>query len=187
AFYLFRDGPALLARLRDALPLEPQQRDHLLRTAQDVLYATVYSSFVVAVMQGVLGGMTFWLLGIKAALFWGVVMGFLALLPALGPWLIWLPAALFFLLGGKLGHALVLLVVGVAVISLADNFLRPMLISGRTRLNGLLVFISVLGGLAVFGLLGIVLGPIVVAVGAAVVEAYTAKPVLPPPASPEPG
>lgn len=176
AFYLLRDGPALLNRLRRALPLEARQRDLLLATAHDVLYATVYSSFVVAVTQGLMGGLAFWFLGISAALFWGVVMGFLSLLPALGAWLIWLPAALLFLLEGKLVHAIVLVVVGVLIIGLADNFLRPLLISGRTRLNGLLVFISVLGGLAVFGLLGIVLGPIVVAVAAAVVEAYTAEP-----------
>ncbi|MFQ5695196.1 MAG: AI-2E family transporter, partial [Terriglobia bacterium] len=186
SFYLFRDGPVLLTRLRRALPLTPAQRDQLLATAHDVLYATVYSSFVVAAVQGLLGGLAFWVLGIGAALFWGVVMGFLSLLPALGAWLIWVPAAGYLLLEGQIVRAVALLVVGTLIIGLVDNFLRPLLISGHTQLNGLLVFISVLGGLAVFGLLGLVLGPMLVAVGMAVVEAYTAEE-LPPTEAPAGG
>ncbi|MFQ5776823.1 MAG: AI-2E family transporter [Terriglobia bacterium] len=182
-FYLFRNGPGLVERLRRALPLDPLHRDLVLTTAQDVLAASVYSSFVVAVAQGLMGGLTFWLLGIRTPIFWGVVMAFLALLPAVGAWLVWVPAAAVLMLGGKVVHGVVLLVVGVLVISLADNFLRPLLISGRVQLNGLLVFISVLGGLAAFGFLGIVLGPILVALGAAVLEAYTAEP---PPEKPAP-
>jgi len=174
AFYLFRDGPALLERLRRGLPLDEVYREGLFYIAHNVLYATVYSSFVVALVQGLLGGITFAVLGIQAPLFWGVAMGLFSLLPAVGPWLIWLPAALVFLLEGKWGYAIALLVVGVLVISLVDNILRPALISGRAQMNGLLVFISILGGIAAFGVLGLVLGPILVALGVALIEHYTA-------------
>lgn len=180
-FYLFRDGPALLDRLRRALPLDPAHRDHLLTTAHDVLYASVFSGFVVAAVQGTLGGLAFWLLGLGAPVLWGMVMGFLSLLPVVGAWLVWVPAVIFLLSQASYGRAVVLLVLGVVVIGLADNILRPVLISGRAQLNGLLVFISILGGVVAFGLLGIVLGPIVVALGAAVVEAYTTEE---PPAAP---
>lgn len=174
AFYLFRDGPALLERLRRGLPLDEVYREGLFYIAHNVLYATVYSSFVVALVQGLLGGITFAALGIQSPLFWGVAMGLFSLLPAVGPWLIWLPAALVFLLEGKWGYAITLLVVGVLVISLVDNILRPALISGRAQMNGLLVFISILGGIAAFGVLGLVLGPILVALGVALIEHYTA-------------
>ncbi len=173
SFYLFRDGPRALERFRSLLPLKEKQRERLLHTAQDVLYASVYSSLIVAVVQGTLGGVLFALLGIQAALFWGVIMGFLSLLPVVGAWVIWLPAAILFLLKGELARGLILLVAGAAVVGLVDNFLRPILISGRARLNGLLVFISVLGGLVAFGAIGLVLGPIIVALGVAIVDAYT--------------
>lgn len=184
-FYLFRDGAALMERLRGALPLPEAYREGLFYIAQNVLYATVFSSFVVAAVQGVLGGTVFWLLGISAPVFWGVIMGLAGLIPALGPWLIWLPAMMLFLLEGDYMRALILLIVGAGGISLVDNVLRPMLISGRAQLNGLLVFISVLGGIAAFGLLGLVLGPILVALGAAILETYaTASQFSIPPAAP---
>lgn len=173
SFYLFRDGPRAVERFRGVLPLKERQRDRLLHTAENVLYASIYSGLVVAVVQGALGGVLFALLGIRAALFWGVVMGFFSLLPVVGAWVIWLPAAILFLLEGEIARGLILLVAGAAVVGMVDNFLRPVLISGRTRLNGLLVFISVLGGLVAFGLIGLVLGPIIVALGVAVLEAYT--------------
>lgn len=184
-FYLFRDGSGLQQRLRRALPLDAEQRDHLLTTAQNVLYASVFSGFVVAAVQGLLGGLTFWMLGIKAPVLWGTVMGFLSLLPVVGAWLVWGPALVVFLFEGDYLRALILLGAGVLIIGLADNILRPILISGRAQLNGLLVFVSILGGVAAFGLLGIVLGPIVVALGAAVMEAYTEAPVTPAPAQSE--
>lgn len=173
-FYLLRDGPAALARVRGVLPLTPPQRDRLLHTAHDVLYASVYSSLLIAAAQGTLGGLLFWIVGVRSPVFWGVVMAFFGLLPVVGAWVVWLPAALLFLLEGQVVRGLVLLGVGALVISMVDNVVRPWLISGRVRLNGLLVFISVLGGVAAFGPVGLVVGPLIVAIGVAILDAYTA-------------
>lgn len=173
-FYLFRDGAALLERLRRSLPLEERVRENLLSIAHNVLYASVFSGMVVGAVQGILGGLLFWVLGLGAPVLWGMVMAFLSLLPVVGPWMIWVPAALYLLVQGEYARAVILLGAGVLVISMADNVLRPLLLSGRTQMNGLLVFVSILGGVTAFGLLGVVLGPILVALADAVVEAYTA-------------
>ena len=174
-FYLLRDGPMFLGRLRDVLPISEGRREGLLYIAYNVLYASVMSNFVVAATQGILGGVMFWILGIERPLLWGVVMAFLSLLPILGAWIVWVPAALSLVYGGSYIKAIVLLAVGAGIIGTVDNFLRPMLISGRVRLNGLLVFISILGGIAAFGVIGIVLGPVLVAVGEAVLEFFSMR------------
>lgn len=175
-FYLFRDGGALLERLRRLLPLDPGIREGLFYIAQNVLYASVISGLVVAAVQGALGGLLFWILGLSAAVLWGIVMAFLSFLPFLGAWLIWIPAGLYLVVKAEYLKAAVLFAAGALVVSTVDNVLRPMLVSGRTQMNGLLVFISILGGAAVFGLVGILLGPILVALGAAVLQYYTTPP-----------
>lgn len=190
AFYLFRDGSGVLERLRRALPLEEGVREGLFYIAHSVLYASMMSGLVVAGVQGAMGGLLFWSLGIGAAVLWGIVMAFLSLLPLVGAWLVWVPAGLYLLLQGQYLKAAILFVVGALVVSTVDNVLRPILVSGRTQMNGLLVFISILGGVAAFGLLGILLGPILVALGATVIEYYTSvRPTLeapPPPPQPPP-
>ncbi len=175
AFYLFRDGPAFLERVRQALPLDEAYREGLFYITHNVLYASVISGIVVAVVQGILGGLMFWILGIKAPLVWGMAMAFFAFLPVVGPWVIYIPAVFFFLINEDYTRAIVLLVLGTVLISSVDNVLRPILLSGRSQMNGLLVFISLLGGVFAFGALGLVLGPILVAMADAVLEVYTAK------------
>lgn len=175
AFYLFRDGPALLERVRNALPLDEAHREGLFYITHNVLYASVISGLVVAAVQGILGGIIFWILGIKAPLVWGMAMAFFAFLPIVGPWVVYIPAVLFFLVSEEYTKAIVLLVLGTVLISSVDNVLRPILVSGRSQLNGLLVFISLLGGVFAFGALGLVLGPILVALADAVLEVYAAK------------
>ena len=187
AFYLFRDGGGLLERFRRALPLDEGVREGLFYIAHSVLYASVMSGLVVAAVQGGLGGVLFWILGIGAPVLWGIVMAFLSLLPMVGAWLVWVPAGVYLLLRAEYAKALILFAVGVLVISTIDNLLRPYLVSGRTQMNGLLVFISILGGVAAFGLLGILLGPILVALGATVIEYYTSlRPAVATPPSPPP-
>jgi predicted PurR-regulated permease PerM len=175
AFYFFRDGPAFLERVRQSLPLDDAYREGLFYITHNVLYASVISGIVVAVIQGILGGLLFWMLGIKAPLVWGMAMAFFAFLPVVGPWVIYVPASLFFLVSGEHWKAVILLVLGTVVVSSVDNVLRPILVAGRSQLNGLLVFISLLGGVIAFGLLGLVLGPILVALADAVLEVYAAK------------
>jgi predicted PurR-regulated permease PerM len=118
-----------------------------------------------------LGGLTFWALGLTAPVFWGVVMAVFCLLP-LGAWIVWLPAAIWLMATGHVARGIVLIAVGAGIVSAVDNFLRPLLLAGRTKLNGLLMFISLLGGVSAFGILGIMLGPVIVATAVGLFEAY---------------
>jgi predicted PurR-regulated permease PerM len=170
-FFFFRDGDAIMAALRRALPFEPDQSERMIAEAGELIHASVFAGFVVAALQGAIGGLAFALLGLGAPVFWGVVMTFASLLP-IGAGIVWLPAAVWLLMTGSIGRGVTLIVVGVTAIGLIDNFLRPLLLSGRTQLNGLLVFFSLLGGITAFGLLGLVLGPVVVATAIGMFDVY---------------
>jgi predicted PurR-regulated permease PerM len=180
AFFILRDSPAIMRLVRRLLPFEPVNRERMIARTRDLVSITITSSGIVAATQGVLGGLSFAMLGIGAPIFWGVVMGFFCLMP-FGAWVIWLPAAMALWLNGSPGRALALAVLGLGIVSGVDNVLRPVLLSGRTQLNGLLVFVSLLGGLAAFGALGLVLGPILVASAQALVTAYLDTPEGAPP------
>ena len=169
-YYLFRDGERMRAAAYDLMPLSgPQAREILDRTGE-VIGASVYGVLVIAVVQGVLGGLAFWVLGLPSPLLWGVVMIFLSMIPMLGAFIVWVPAAIYLALTGHWAKAVILAVWGALVIGSIDNFLRPKLVGERTRLHELLVFFSVLGGLQVFGVLGIVLGPVIVAITIALLD-----------------
>jgi predicted PurR-regulated permease PerM len=173
-FFFFRDGEAIMSKLRRVLPFDPSFRERRIAETALLIRATITSGLAVSLVQGAIGGVTFALLGIGAPIFWGVMMAFFALLP-LGAWIIWGPVAVWLLLTGDVGRGITLLIVGTGGISLVDNFLRPMLLSGQTQMNGLLVFISLLGGLAAFGLLGLVLGPVIMAATISFVDAYATE------------
>ena len=168
AFFLIRDGRALVLSLRRAVPLTPVHAQELLDKFSTVIRATVKGNLLVAVIQGALGGLAFWFLDVRAALLWAVLMAFLSLLPAIGAALVWLPVALGLLLTGALWQGLALVAWGVLVIGLIDNLLRPVLVGKDTQLPDCLVMISTLGGMAVFGLNGFVLGPVIAAMFVAV-------------------
>jgi predicted PurR-regulated permease PerM len=187
SFYLFRDGSAVMKLVRDVLPLEPDYRERLFAITENVLFASVLSSFAVAAVQGALGGVTFWIVGIPAPVMWGLLMMLAAFIPIVGAALVWGPAALYFVLSGDYVRAGILVFVGIFVVGTVDNVLRPILISGRVELNGLLVLISVVGGIGAFGLLGIVLGPVLIAVAAAVLEAERERRAGAPSSDPDPG
>jgi predicted PurR-regulated permease PerM len=161
-FFLLRDADAIMRVVRRLLPMEPGRREKLIAQTRALISAGVTSSVLVAGLQGVLGGVAFAVVGISAPVFWGVVMAFMCLLP-FGAWVIWLPAAVFLGVSGSLTRAFVLGGLGLGIVSTVDNVLRPALLSGQAHMNGLVVFVSLLGGLSVFGLLGIVLGPVLVA------------------------
>ena len=162
-FFFLRDGSEIAQRLKDAIPLRTEQKRALFNKFTVVIRAMFKGTILVAVLQGMLGGVIFWLLGIPAALLWGVVMAFLSLLPAVGSALIWLPVALYLLATGAVWQGLVLIAYGVLVIGLVDNFLRPFLIGMDTKLPDYVVLISTLGGIAIFGLNGFVIGPVIAA------------------------
>ncbi|PTT78625.1 AI-2E family transporter, partial [Pelomonas sp. HMWF004] len=146
-----------------AVPLAPDHRQRLAAKFITVIRATVKGNVLVAAAQGALGGLAFWFLGIKGALLWAVLMAFLSLLPAIGAALIWLPVAIYFLVTGALWQGLALTAYGVLVIGLVDNLLRPILVGKDTRMPDYLVLISTLGGMAVFGINGFVIGPVIAA------------------------
>jgi predicted PurR-regulated permease PerM len=181
AFFLFRDGDGLMHAIRRTLPVDRPLRERFIRQTRELVEATVQSAGIVAGVQGLLGGVLFAALGIKAPVFWGVVMFFFCLLP-FGAWVVWLPAAILFFASGDWKRGVILAAFGFGVVSMVDNVLRPWLLSGRARMNGLLVLISLLGGVSVFGSLGLVLGPTLMATAIGILRTYTnADPIETPP------
>ena len=168
AFFLVRDGDALGRLMLRALPMAPEHKQELVEKFTTVVRATVKGNLLVAAIQGTLGGLAFWVLGVTGALLWAVLMAFLSLLPAVGAALVWLPVAIWFLVTGALWQAAAMLAWGVLVIGLVDNLLRPLLVGKDTRMPDFVVLISTLGGMAVFGLNGFVLGPVIAAMFMAV-------------------
>ena len=162
-FFLLRDGRALAERIREAIPLRSDRKAALFARFADVLRATVKGGILVAIVQGALGGIAFWFLGIHAALLWAVLMAFLSLVPAVGAALVWLPVAIYFLATGAVWQGIGLILYGVLVIGLVDNVLRPFLVGKDTKLPDYVVLISTLGGIDVFGLNGFVIGPLIAA------------------------
>jgi predicted PurR-regulated permease PerM len=180
-FYFFRDADSIMRWVRRSLPLGEEQRESMIAQAHDLVFVTVASTLAAAGVTGLIGGLAFWALGLHSVVFWGVVMAFFALLPVLGAWMVWIPAAGWLVSQGHWGRAIALLLIcGVAVLVI-DNVMRPMMISGRAEMNGLLVLVGVLGGITVFGMIGVVLGPVIIAIAAGLLQAYTYP--LPPPAS----
>jgi predicted PurR-regulated permease PerM len=175
AFYFFRDGDSMVERLREVLPFEESHRNRMLEQARALIFASVTSSLVAAALHGLLGGTAFALTGIKAPIFWGVMMGFFSFVPVVGSGLIWIPMAVSLVAGGRWGRGIVLLILCSLIAGLVDNLVRPLFISGRAAMSGLVIFISVLGGITVFGLLGIVLGPIVVVMATSLLDLYAPR------------
>lgn len=172
-FYFLRDGDSILERFRHFLPFEETMTERMLAEARELIFASVTTSVAIAIVQGIVCGGAFAIVGLGSPIFWGVVMGFLSLLPVVGAWPVWIPAAIWLFSTGHAGRGVLLVLICGALGALIDNILRPVLLGGRASLNGLLVFISVLGGIAVFGVLGVVLGPIVVATAVGVLDVYS--------------
>jgi predicted PurR-regulated permease PerM len=162
-FFLLRDGDLLFRTIRQAIPLQAEQQRAIFTKFTTVVRATVKGGILVAALQGMLGGLMFWFLGIHAPLLWGVVMAFLSLLPAIGAGLVWLPVAIYLLATGAVWKGVILIAFGALVMGLVDNFLRPALVGKDTKLPDYIVLISTLGGLELFGLNGLVIGPAIAA------------------------
>lgn len=163
AFFLIRDGDLLTRKISLRLPLDRHKRRDLFNKFTTVIRATVKGSFVVAIVQGALGGIIFAVLGINAALLWGVIMGMFSLVPAIGTGIVWLPVSIYLLATGQQWQAFVLAGFGVLVIGMVDNVLRPILVGKDTRMPDWVVLIATLGGLSVFGMNGVVVGPVIAA------------------------
>lgn len=163
-FYLLRDREAIRAAVEDALPLSGTEFSRLADRVVSTIFATVLGMAAMAILQGALGGVMFWWLGLPAPLFWGVMMGLLAVVPFLGAFVIWAPAALFLALAGEVKSAVILAAWGAIVVGLVDNLVYPILVGKKLMLHTVPSFIAVVGGLILLGAPGIVLGPIIVAV-----------------------
>ncbi|HZQ59986.1 MAG TPA: AI-2E family transporter [Casimicrobiaceae bacterium] len=170
-FFLLRDGQALATRISDALPLDRELQHQLAVKFKAVIRATVKGNVVIAIAQGALGGIAFWFLDIHAAVFWAVVMALLSLLPAIGAALVWIPVAIYLLATGAVWQGIGLTAYGVLVIGLVDNVLRPVLVGADTRMPDYVVLISTLGAMAIFGIEGFVIGPVIAAMFIAIWDA----------------
>ena len=168
AFFMLRDGEQLAGTLHTAFPLAPGYKYQLRNKFATVVRATVKGNFLIAGLQGALGGLAFWFLDIRGAMSWAVLMALLSLLPAVGAGLVWVPVALYFFATGAVWQSLALTAYGILVIGLVDNVLRPALVGRDTRLPDYLIMVSTLGGIAVFGINGFVLGPVIAALFIAV-------------------
>jgi predicted PurR-regulated permease PerM len=171
-FFVFRDGGKLLRALRHLVPFEREIQDDMLEESRDLIFASVAVALLIAAIQGLLGGLAFALTGLPGPVFLGVLVAFFSIVPVVGSSLIWLPATAWLLFNGHWGKALLIVVICGGIAGLADNIVRPLLLRNRTRLNDLLLFVSILGGLNVFGLVGLVVGPTVVAAALAILRVY---------------
>lgn len=162
-FFLFRDGAELGRSIRRAIPLDDDYTRQFLEKFTAVVRATVKGNIIIAMIQGTIGGVAFWLLGIEAALLWGVMMTFFSMLPAVGAALVWAPAAVWFIVSGSWAKGVILILVGVLVIGLVDNLLRPPLVGKGTRMPDYVVLISTVGSISLVGINGFVIGPLIAA------------------------
>jgi len=184
-YFLLRDGRDLSRTVRAALPLTKAHTNHLFGKFTAVIRATIKGNVAVAVVQGFIGGVTFSFLGVQGSLLWGSLMAFLSLLPAVGAALIWIPVAIYFLATGAIAKGLVLIFVGVFVIGLVDNILRPILVGKDTQMPDYIVLMSTIGGIALFGINGFVIGPVIAALFMAAWDLFASSSTesdIPPPA-----
>ncbi|MCC6406204.1 MAG: AI-2E family transporter [Planctomycetes bacterium] len=184
-FFLLRDRRVALRLLRSLSPLSTAEMDELGARVGDTIHATVYGTLAVAAVQGLLGGLMFWWLGLPSPLLWGTIMGLLAVVPVLGAFVVWLPAAVYLGLTGSLEKAAALSLWGMFVVGTVDNFLRPVLVGKRLRLHTVFAFISVVGGLMLFGAAGVILGPVVLTLTAELLAIWRGRSVPAPRELPE--
>jgi predicted PurR-regulated permease PerM len=171
-FFVLRDHQGAMQLLRSLPPLTPAEMERMFRKVGDTVYATVCGTLAVSAVQGLLGGLMFWILGLPAPLLWGVIMALLAIVPVLGPFVIWIPAALYLVIQGSMWKALILVVWGVLVVGTSDNLLRPVFVGQRLKIHTLSVFVSVVGGVIAFGASGIVLGPVILSITTELLEVW---------------
>jgi predicted PurR-regulated permease PerM len=175
-FFFFLDGEEVLTKIKALIPLTAKERDNILKKMVEMIHATIYGGIVVALVQGGMGTLGFVIVGLGAPLFWGTVMALLSFMHIVGPFMVWVPAVVYLLFQGAYAKAAILGIWGATLVSLSDNFLRPLIISGRTQIHPLLIFFSILGGLHVFGLVGFIAGPLVITICLAIIDIYTATP-----------
>ncbi len=163
-FFFFRDGDRMVAFMKRITPIDRDKVEQVYLHLKSVIEGMMYGGVVMALIQGTLGGILFALFGINSPVLWGTVMAILSFIPVLGPFLVYIPAGIILIIGGDIFKGIMIIAIGTLVISQIDNVIRPLLFSGKTRTHTLMLFFSIMGGLSLFGLLGIVMGPFIAAV-----------------------
>jgi len=171
-FFLFKDGPGFIKKILEFMPFSDDQKRNLVNKIKDVVISTMYGGVVIAIAQGSLGGFAFALLGISSPVIWGFAMAIASFLPLIGPFIIWMPASVYLVIQGEILKGIILSLIGIFGIGLIDNILRPIIIGTRTKMPFILLFFSVLGGIKLFGLVGFVMGPMIMAVVALLIEIF---------------
>ena len=171
-FFFFRDRSRFLRALRSLVPLSNREASEVFQRVNDTIHAMIFGNIVVAIIQGSLGGLMFWWLGLPAPILWSVVMSIVSMIPNLGAFVVWAPAAAFLAISGSWTKAIILVAWGGLMVGLIDNLLYPFLVGNRLRLHTLLVFFAILGGVYVFGASGLILGPVTLAVTLALVDIW---------------
>jgi predicted PurR-regulated permease PerM len=174
-FFFMRDRKAILDTLQNYSPLSDSEMKRLFARVEDTLTATLYGTVAVAAVQGTLGGLMFWFLGLPSPLMWGAMMGLLSIVPVLGAFIIWVPATIYLAIEGNWQNAAILAAWGAIVVSNVDNVLYPLLVGTRLQLHNVAAFIAVVGGVVAFGLSGIILGPLAVTLTLYLLEVWRAR------------
>lgn len=174
-FFFLRDRRLILKSIVVFSPLTVLEMRKLFRRVGDAVHATIYGTFAVAAVQGFLGGLMFWWLDLPAPQLWGLIMGLLAIIPMLGAFVVWLPAAIFLMLEGNWSSAIILALWGMLVVGTVDNLLRPILLGNRLKLHTVLIFLSVVGGLLFYGPAGLILGPVTLVITITLLEIWSIR------------
>jgi predicted PurR-regulated permease PerM len=171
-FFFLKDGAGFLSRIREYLPFSEDDKNRLISRVKDMVISTVYGGVLIAVIQGILSGIAFYFLGIESPVLWACATIVMSFLPLIGTSAVWGPASAYLFIQGSYGKGIILILYGVFVIGMVDNILRPIIISGRTKMPTLAVFFSVLGGIKLFGLIGFIMGPLVLALFISIFEIF---------------
>ncbi|HXU46037.1 MAG TPA: AI-2E family transporter [Thermoanaerobaculia bacterium] len=171
-FYFFRDGDRLMARLKYLIPLPEAHEDSIISRFASVARATVRGTLVIALVQGSLAGLILWMFGIRSPILWAVVATVLSVVPLIGAWVVLLPAAVYLLAIGQVWQGIAMLALTIVVVGNIDNVIRPRLVGKEAGMHDLMVFFSTLGGIAVFGAMGFIVGPVIASLFLAVLEIY---------------
>jgi len=163
-FFLLKDGPGFLARIKNYMPFNEVQKERLGSQIKDMIVSTVYGGVVIAIIQGILGGAAFYFLGIESPVLWGVAMSVMSFVPLVGTFAVWGPTSVYLFIQGDYLRGAGLFLFGVLVISMVDNILKPLIIGSRTKMHTVVILFSVLGGIKLFGLIGLIMGPLITAV-----------------------
>jgi len=171
-YYFFKDGEGIIQRVKYLTPLDERYEDEFIKKFAEMSRATIKGVLVIAIIKGVLGGVTFWIFGITGPILWGVVMVILSIIPLVGVWLVMVPAGIVMIIMGDVWQGITVILIGVVFIGNIDNVLNPILVGRDTGMHELLIFLSTIGGLSVFGIMGFIVGPMIASMLVTLLHVY---------------